>query len=42
MAPGFEPVTFRSAVESTLIENVNKSHYPYFIITCWLQFGIQA
>ncbi len=41
-APGFEPGTSCSAVESSLIKNVNKSHYPYFLITCWLQSGIQA
>ncbi len=40
--PGFEPGTSRSAVESSLLKNVNKSHYPYFLITCWLQSGIQA
>ncbi len=25
-----------------MIKNVNKFHYPYFLITCWLQSGIQA
>ncbi len=39
---GFEPGTSHSAVESSLIKNVNKSHYPYFLITCWLQSEIQA
>ncbi len=38
--PEFEPVTSCSAVESSLIKNVNKSHCPYFLITCWLQSGI--
>ncbi len=41
-SPGFETGTSRSAVESSLIENVNKFHYPYFLITYWLQSGIQA
>ncbi len=40
--PGFEPGTSRSAVESSLIKNVNKCYYPYFLITCWLQSGTQA
>ncbi len=40
--PGFESGTSRLVVESSLIKNVNKSHYPYFLITCWLQYGIQA
>ncbi len=39
---GFESRTSRSAVESALIKNVNKSHYPYFLITRWLQSGRQA
>ncbi len=41
-APGFEPGTSGSAVECLLINNVNKSLYPYFLITCWLQPCIQA
>ncbi len=41
-APGFEPGTSRSAVESSLIKNVNGSHFPYFLILCWLQPSIQA
>ncbi len=40
--PGFEPGTSRSAVENSLIKNINKSHYPYFLTTGWLQSGIQA
>ncbi len=40
--PGFEPGTSCSAVESLLIKNVKKSYYPYFLITCWIQSGIQA
>ncbi len=30
---GFEPRTFRSEVGSSLIKNVKKSYYPYFLIT---------
>ncbi len=41
-ASGFELGTSRSAVESSLIKNVNKSHYPYFLTTRWLQSGIPA
>ncbi len=40
--PGFELGTSRSALESSFIKNVNKSHYSYFLITCWLQSGMQA
>ncbi len=40
--PGFELKTSHSAVESSLIKNVNVPHYPYFLIKCWLQSGIQA
>ncbi len=39
---GFEPETSHSAVERSLIKNVNKSHYLNFLITCWLQSAIQA
>ncbi len=40
--PRFEPRTSRSTVASSLIKNVNKSHYPYFHITCWLQSGTRC
>ncbi len=40
--PGFELGISHSAVESSLIKNVNKFHYLHFLITCWLQSGIQA
>ncbi len=33
-APEFEPGTSHSAVECSLINNVNESHYSYFLITC--------
>ncbi len=41
-APGLEQGISHSALESSLIKNVNKSHYPYFLVTCWLQSGILA
>ncbi len=41
-ALGFELGTSHPAVGSSLIKNVNKSYYPYFLIAGWLQSGIQA
>ncbi len=36
-AQEFEPGTSGSAVKCVLINNVNKVHYLYFLITGWLQ-----
>ncbi len=42
MSLGLEPEFSGSAVKRLLINNVNKSHDPYFLITCCLQPCIQA
>ncbi len=42
MTSAFEPGTSGSAVKCLSINNVNKFHYPYFLIACWFQPCIQA